>query len=187
MAISGTSPNSACKRSGKSSWLCRCSNSDTALRLRWVPLPDKPLDVAAKPSHMPRLARVSATYNKRMSSSSLDSVMSLSSSSSLRPGPVLKLPRNGTNTSGYSKPLLLWKVTTCTQCASVSKRIFCSSGLSPAAWICCAKNCNKACGPCKPAAAVCSNSPRCSRLVKLRCPSGCAIKRCAMPWLCIHW
>ena len=79
-------------------------------------LRDTLLWVLANPNHKPRLARVSATYSRRMSSCSLDSVMSgssLSSSSSsagfldFSEAGRLKLPKKGTNTKGYSRPLLL--------------------------------------------------------------------------------
>ena len=103
----------------RSSWFSRWSNRDTALNRKGLSLDcrDKLFWVLAKPNHKPRLARVSATYSKRMSSWSLDSVMSCSSLSSSSSSAgfgvffeagLLKLPKNGTNTKGYSRPLLLW-------------------------------------------------------------------------------
>ena len=182
------------RRSAKSAWDSRFNKRETALRRKSLPFwPAKLSRLLLTPSHMARLARVSATYSKRMSSSTLDSVISGSCASSSSAstaslasslGGFLKLPKNGTNTKGYSSPLLLWKVTICTHWSSVSRRIFCASGLSLLDCSLSAKCCNNAAGPCKPWLAFCSSSPKCSRLVKRRSPSGKASKRVAMCCSC---
>ena len=81
----------------------------------------------------------------------------------------------GKNTSGYSSPLDLCTVTTCTRSASLSSRTICSSAVAAAApsiWL--ASQRIRACSPSCWALAACSSSARCSTLVRRRSP----------PWPC---
>ena len=167
-----------------------------------------PRRMGLQPTHSACRARVRATYHRRRSSrrrSRSASARSSSSKSSAQlrwpPSPSRcstrvplrstrrRLCANGRHTTGYSRPLLLWMVMTCTSASSLSRRTTCSSASwpCPASATACASQRIRACSPSSVWLACCNNSARCSTLVRRRSPSGSLRQRAASCKRCSDW